>query len=96
MEAKSCRFDVFTIHEYTHDRQIRNRWTRVGSAFENSDGSWNLRLWALPVANPKSGLAELHMRAPRPAVTDANTAGAADVDNGFVYNPDSTAQADLI
>ena len=66
MELEKRRFDVFTIREYTQDKQIKTQWTRVGVAFENSDGSWNLRLHALPLANPKTGLAELHMREPRP------------------------------
>ena len=34
-------------------------WTRVGTAFENQDGSWNIRLSALPV-----GSGRLNMRDP--------------------------------
>lgn len=60
------RFEVFTIREYMQDKQQKSQWTKIGVAFENQDGSWNLRLHALPLANPKTGLAELHMRAPRP------------------------------
>ncbi len=60
------RFDVFTIRDYMQDRQQKSQWTRIGVAFENQDGSWNLRLHALPLTNPKTGLADLHMRRPRP------------------------------
>lgn len=69
-KEKSRRFEVFCIREYTQDRQIKALWTKLGTAFENSDGSWNLRLHALPLTNPKTGLAELHMREPRPQPAD--------------------------
>lgn len=94
MESKPRRFDVFIIHEYTQDKQIKSLWTRVGSAFENADGSWNLRLRALPLANPKTGLADLHMREPRPSTPDIpHTEGQED---GFVYNPDYSSQRGLV
>lgn len=67
-KEKSRRFEVFSIREYTQERQIKTHWTKVGAAFENADGSWNLRLHVLPLTNPKTGLAELHMREPRPQV----------------------------
>ena len=38
----------------------RSRWTRVGVAFENRDGSWNLKLSAVPI-----GLGQLNIRDPR-------------------------------
>ena len=60
------RFDVFTIRDYMQDRQQKSQWTRIGVVFENQDGSWNLRLHALPLTDSKSGLAHLHMRPPRP------------------------------
>lgn len=92
--------EVYSIREYTQDKQLKNHWTRLGVAFENKDGSWNLRLHALPVTNPKSGLAELHMREPRPAAPPDQEAGqafgrnpphaanGAGVQDGFHYDPD--------
>lgn len=84
-KEKSRRFEVFTIREYTQERQIKTHWTKIGAAFENSDGSWNLRLHALPLANPKTGLADLHMREPRPQPVQ----GHATETEGFVYDPDT-------
>jgi hypothetical protein len=40
-------------------REGKSIWTRVGVAFENTDGSWNIRLSALPV-----GGGRLNMRDP--------------------------------
>ena len=40
-------------------REGKSMWTRVGTAFENNDGSWNIRLSALPVAGGR-----LNMRDP--------------------------------
>jgi hypothetical protein len=40
-------------------REGKSIWTRVGVAFENTDGSWNIRLSALPV-----GSGRLNMRDP--------------------------------
>jgi hypothetical protein len=39
--------------------EAKSIWTRVGTAFENQDGSWNIRLSALPV-----GSGRLNMRDP--------------------------------
>lgn len=83
METK--RFDVFTIHEYTHERQIKNLWTKIGNSFQNSDGSWNLRLYALPITNPKSGLAELHMREPKPEDAPFKQSMEQPVDESEIY-----------
>ena len=65
-ESNPRRFDVFTIREYEYQKQIKSQGSKLGVAFENSDGSWNLRLHALPLPDPKTGLAHLHMRPPRP------------------------------
>ena len=43
-------------------REGKAFWTRVGTAFENRDGSWNVRLSAVPVGN-----GNLNIRDPRPA-----------------------------
>lgn len=64
--SEARRFEVFTIRDYMQDRQQKSQWTKVGVAFENNDGSWNLRLHALPLTDPKTGLAHLHMRPPQP------------------------------
>ena len=52
--------EVFVVEEVPGRRA---RWTKVGVAFENRDGSWNLRLSAVPVAGNK-----LHIRDPEPKV----------------------------
>lgn len=38
----------------------KSLWTRVGFAFQNRDGTWNLELSALPTDG------RIHMRPPRP------------------------------
>lgn len=48
-------------------REGKSIWTRVGVAFENTDGSWNIRLSALPV-----GGGRLNMRDPLPATGRAD------------------------
>lgn len=80
-------YEVFTIREYIADRQQRSQWTKVGVAFENKDGSFNIRLHALPVTNLKSGLAELHMRLPRPREEQADGETASGQAGGFDYQP---------
>lgn len=72
MTTEKRRFEVFFIHEYVQGNQIKKNWLKTGMGFENSDGSFNIRLNALPLTNPKSGVAELHMRLPKP-VEDAQT-----------------------
>ncbi|MDL2268125.1 hypothetical protein LJC46_09125, partial [Desulfovibrio sp. OttesenSCG-928-G15] len=37
-----------------------------GAAFQNKDDSFNLLLRALPLPDPKTGMARLHMRLPQP------------------------------
>lgn len=83
--AHARRFEVFSIREYVHDKQLKTQWARVGVAFENQDGSWNLRLHALPLTNPKTGLADLHMRLPRPK-EEANEADMPTADNFTPHN----------
>jgi hypothetical protein len=41
-------------------KSARSVWTRVGTAFENADGSWNLRLSAVPLGG------RLNIRDPLP------------------------------
>lgn len=83
--SEARRFEVFTIRDYMQDRQQKSQWTRVGVAFENQDGSWNLRLHALPLTNPKTGLADLHMRLPRPK-EEGNETDMATADNFTPHN----------
>lgn len=66
MTQECKRFDVFNIREFISNKEVKQSWTRVGTAFENRDGSLNVRLHLLPLPNPKSGYAELHIREPRP------------------------------
>lgn len=61
-EGQAMYYDVFSIHEYVQDKQVKTAWTRLGAAFTNRDGSFNLRLRALPLTDPKTGTANLHMR----------------------------------
>lgn len=44
----------------TAGREARSRWTKVGVAFENRDGSYTLELAAIPVSG------RLQMRDPAP------------------------------
>lgn len=44
----------------TATREAKSFWTKVGVAFENRDGSWNLELSAIPVSG------RLQMRDPSP------------------------------
>lgn len=50
--------EVWLVEDRKNHRSV---WTRVGTAFENADGSWNIRLSALPV-----GAGRLNMRDPLP------------------------------
>ncbi len=63
---KKRSYGVFTVRKYSKDGKTRSHWLRIGTGFQNSDGSFNLRLRALPLPDPQSGLAGLHMRLPRP------------------------------
>ena len=65
-EGKRQPYGVFIINEYTRDGEVRTQWLRIGAGFQNSDGSFNLLLRALPLPDPKTGTARLHMRLPLP------------------------------
>ena len=45
------------------DSSEKDFWTRIGTAFENKDGSWNLRMNFVPV-DPTT---TIQMRDPKPA-----------------------------
>ena len=65
-ETSPRRLDVFTIREYEHQKHIKSEWIRIGVAFETKNGNLRVRLSALPLPNPKTGLAELFICPPRP------------------------------
>lgn len=55
--------EVFAITERTmRDGEMKTFWTKVGAAFENSDGSLSIMLDAFPV----SGKLQVREREPRP------------------------------
>lgn len=70
-DNQRIRYDVFSIREYIQDRQIRYKWIKMGYAFQNTDGSHNINLWALPLPDPKTGMVKLHMRLPLPQEVQA-------------------------
>ena len=61
-KPKTPHYEVFSISEYVRDGEHKSVWLRVGAAFINKDGSFNLRLRAMPLTDPKTGTANLHMR----------------------------------
>jgi hypothetical protein len=57
--GRARRFkEVWLVEDRKNARSV---WTRVGAAFENADGSWNIRLSAVPV-----GGGRLNVRDPLP------------------------------
>ena len=64
-ETKRPYYEVFSITEYSKDGETRAAWLRMGAAFQNKDGSFNLLLRAFPLPDPKTGMARLHMRLPK-------------------------------
>lgn len=52
---KSMKQIVAAVERSTGEGEVKTWWTRVGVAFENQDGSWNLRFDFLP-ADPKTTL----------------------------------------
>ncbi|MBM4283390.1 MAG: hypothetical protein FJ137_22485 [Deltaproteobacteria bacterium] len=57
-EARSRRFkEVWLVEDRKNARSV---WTRVGAAFENADGSWNIKLSAVPLGG------RLNVRDPLP------------------------------
>ncbi len=49
-EPNTDRFDALAAHEYTVNGEKRTEWLRVGRAFPNTVGGFNIRLRAIPVA----------------------------------------------
>ncbi|WCB45683.1 type IV pilus twitching motility protein PilT [Nitratidesulfovibrio vulgaris] len=77
-------YDVFSITEYTHQGETKHNWLPVGVAFVNRDGSFNLRLRAMPLTDPKTGTANLHMRLKLPKQIEGEQA-APDEDGDSFY-----------
>lgn len=75
--SESKYFEVYTVRKVRGKGQ-KSSWTRIGTGFENKDGSFNLRLDALPITNPETGTADLHMRLPKPKEGSAELS----MDNG--------------
>lgn len=71
MATDSQRKVVYTIieREAGEGRDAKSFWVRIGSAFVNRDGSWNVKLDALPVNGT------MQIRDPEPK---DETAGSAD------------------
>lgn len=64
-ESRVARYkEVFVVEDIPGRR---SRWTKVGVAFENRDGSFNLRLSAVPVGGNK-----LHIRDPEPRAAEGD------------------------
>jgi len=90
-DAKEPYYAVFSITEYTRAGETRCAWLRVGAAFRNRDGSFNLLLRALPLPDPKTGVVRLHMRLPQPKTGVA----AQDDDDSFYLEIDPMMGAPL-
>lgn len=56
------RYDVLSVREYRSGQEIKTQWSRMGSAWPNRDGSFNLQLFGVPVPDKDTGLIKLHMR----------------------------------
>jgi hypothetical protein len=50
-EPATDRFDALAAHEYTVNGEKRTEWLRIGRAFPNTVGGFNIRLRAIPVAS---------------------------------------------
>lgn len=61
-EQRKERYDVLSVREYRSGQEIKTQWARMGSAWPNRDGSFNLQLFGVPVPDKDTGLIKLHMR----------------------------------
>jgi len=52
-------YEVFTIVEANNNGLKKDLWIRIGTAFDNKDGSINIKLNALPLSG------KLQLREPR-------------------------------
>lgn len=81
-------YGVYTIRRYSKDGQKKNYWLRIGVGFKNKDGSFNIRLRALPIPDQKDGMASLHMRLPKPKNTKPETEDVEYEEEGFYIEID--------
>ncbi|WP_045761395.1 hypothetical protein [Xanthomonas albilineans] len=47
---ESARYDALAAHTYEMDGEERTEWTRIGRAFPNNKGGFNIRLHCIPAA----------------------------------------------
>ena len=43
------RLAIVGVVNFEHDGEAKSRWTTIGTAFQNKDGSFNLRFEYMPV-----------------------------------------------
>lgn len=84
---------VFSVRNYTKDGKPKQHWLRVGMAFPNKDGSFNISLWACPLPDRTNNVLRLYARAikqredsQRPAQKEPETDVVAE--NGFYLDID--------
>lgn len=53
---------VFSVRNYTKDGRPRQHWLRIGMAFPNKDGSFNISLWASPLPDRTNNVLRLYVR----------------------------------
>ena len=44
------RLAIVGVVSFEHEGEAKSRWTTIGTAFQNKDGSFNLRFEYMPVA----------------------------------------------
>lgn len=49
MSSGGQRWDCMTVTEYQQNGQTKSKWTKIGAAFTNRDGSIGVQLDALPL-----------------------------------------------
>ena len=69
-EPTTDRFDALAAHDYTVNGEKRTEWLRVGRAFPNSVGGFNIRLRAIPVATDGEVVVIVKKRDPKDDARD--------------------------
>ena len=64
MNSKNKMMKLVAVVQYGEGDNKKSRWTNIGIAFENRDGSWNLRFDYLP-ANPATTTIQMRPFDPR-------------------------------
>ncbi len=57
--------EVYFIRNYQHEGEEKSHWTRIGTAFQNEDSSYNVLLDLMPLPDRATGQVHLHIRLPR-------------------------------